>query len=212
MIGLSVSGGARVTENLRRAKAGVRDAEVTGVRRASLLIERALKTELTQAAEHDAFWGKRGSAGDGLSVRSGRTRASITGGGVAFRVGDRVVGAIGSKEPHLKLHEEGATVRGTSPRGWARIPTAAAQTGAGVDRWAGMSIRDIPGAFLRRSQSGRLWALMNDAGRLVALYLLVQSVKLRPRAIFARVRRESEPRVVEVMRAEVDLVVRSANA
>jgi hypothetical protein len=212
VIGLSVTGADRAARNLARAKARVLTAQEAGVRRSTLMIERALKLEMTQAAEMDAFWGKKGSAGDGLSARTGRTRASVTGGGTSLRVGDRVVGAVGSKEKHLKLHESGGTVRGTSPQGYARVPTAAAQTGAGVDRWAGMSIRDIPGAFLMRSATGRLWAAMGAGNRLRFLYLLVKSVTLKPRHIFERVKRQNEPRVVELMRSEVAVVVREANS
>lgn len=212
MIGLSVNGADRVAAKVRAAGPDLQRAQVAGVKRASAMIERALKLEMTQQGGYDAFWGKTGSPGDGLAARTGRTRASVTGGGVAFRVGDRVVGAVGSKEPHLKLHEDGATVRGTSPAGYGRIPTAAAQTGAGVDRWAGTSIRNIPGAFLLRSKAGRLWAAVNSNRQLQLLYLLVKSVTLKPRHIFGRVAREQSPKVVETMRAEITLTVARANA
>lgn len=211
MIGLTVRGADKVATGLRAARAGVLTAQERGVRRATVLVERALKLELSHKGEVDAFWGKRGAPGDGLAVRSGRTRASITGGGTSYRVGDRVVGAVGSRDRHLVDHEGGATVRGTSPKGFARIPTAAAQTGAGVDRNAGRSILAIPGAFLFTSKTGRLWAAVSQNKRLVLLYLLVKSFTLRPRRIFARVRREQEPHATEAMRAEVSLVVQKAN-
>lgn len=239
MIGLSVKGADTVAARLRAARQGVLTAQEAGVRRATVLVERALKLELSHKAESDTFWGKKGAADDGLAVRTGRTRAGITGGGTSYRVGDRVVGAVGSRDRHLVDHETGATVRGTSPKGFARIPTAAAQTGAGVDRNAGRSIRDIPGAFLFRSHTGTLWAAVRTFGSgakqirgkdrraaflsaqaghigaykggLMLLYLLVKSVRLRARHIFARVRREQEPRATEAMRSEVVLVVQQAN-
>lgn len=210
MIGVSVKGAERAAANLKAAQQGVRDAQLAGTRRATVLVERALKREMTQPGVADAFWGKKGSAGDGLAVRSGRTRASVS--GAAYRVGERVTGVVGSKEKHLKLHEDGGVVRGTSPKGYARIPTAAALTQAGVDRNAGQSIRAIPGAFLFTSKSGRLWAAVRTNRRLVLLYLLVKSVTLRARNIFSRIARSETPRVVEALRSEVALSVQRANS
>lgn len=212
MIGVSVKGADRAAANLKTASREVLTAQEVGVRRSTALIERSLKLELSERGGQDAFWGKTGSPGSGLAVRTGRTRASVTGGGASFRVGDRVVGVVGSKEVHLKLHEDGATVPGTSPRGYARIPTGAAQTGAGADRWAGTSIRNIPGAFLLQSKTGRLWAAMRSGNRLTLLYLLVKSVHLRARSIFQRISRKETPNVVAIMKQQISLVVNKANA
>lgn len=238
MIGLTVTGGQRVADNLRTAKGALRSAQQSGVRRSVAIVQRALRTEMSEQGAMDPFWGKKGSRGDGLATRTGRTRASIT--GATFTVGERVVGVVGSKEPHLKQHEDGGTVRGGSPRGFNRVPTAAALTPAGVDRNAGRSIRDIPGTFLFRSARGHLWAAVRTygsgakmirgkqaranffsaqsgmvgktTGGLVLLYLLVRQITLKPRRIFDRVRKQSQPQVIETMRADVSLVVQRANA
>lgn len=210
MIGLSVRGADKVASRLRGAARDVRSAQELGVRRGTLLVDRALKLELSEKGGQDAFWGKTGSPGDGLAVRSGRTRASVASN--VFRYGDRVVGVVGSKEAHLKQHESGATVPGTSPRGYARIPTAAAQTPSGVDRNAGRSIRDIPGAFLFTSRTGKLWAAVRADKRLELLYLLVKQVRLRARRIFERTASRQTSHVADAMRSEVSLVVRRANA
>jgi len=210
MIGVTVTGVDKVTKNLRGARAGTGPATARGVRMGVAIVERALKMEMTKKGEMDAFWGKQGAGDDGLAVRTGRTRASVT--GAQFRSGDTYVGVVGSKEKHLKDHEDGATLQGTSPAGYHRIPTAAAKTPAGVDRNAGRSIRNIPGAFLFTSKAGNLWAAMrNNAGPLVLLYMLVKSITLRPRKIFARVRREQQAPVVEALRSQVSIVVAQAN-
>lgn len=210
MIGLSVRGASESAAKLRRASSQLREGQLRGTRTAVALVQRAVRLEMTGRASMDPFWGKGGAEGNQLAVRTGRTRASVTGN--TFRYGDRAVGVVGSKEAHLKLHESGGTVQGTSPKGYARIPTAAAKTAAGVDRNAGRSIRDIPGAFLFTSKSGRLWAAVRRERTMQLLYLLVHEVKLRPRGIFSRVAREQSPRVVQAMQAEVALVVRGANA
>ena len=237
MMGVSITGTDKTLANLKGAKNSLPAAQERGVRKGVALVERALKLELSQKGEMDAFWGKQGSSGDGLAVRTGRTRAGIT--GATLRHGTEVVGVVGSKDKHLKDHEEGATIAGGSPGGFHRIPTAAAKTAAGVDRNAGRSIRNIPGAFLFRSSAGSLWAAVRtfgsgatmvrgkerraafkesqaarvgaSTGGLMLLYLLVRSVTLRGRNIFARVRREQQGPVVEAVGREVAVVVQRAN-
>jgi len=212
MIGVTVNGARAVAANLKQASIDLRKAQDKGVMLASLSVERALKLEMTGAERRDPFWGRLGAPGDKLGRRSGRTVQSVTGGGRAYRVGPLVTAAVGSAEKHLKLHEDGATVRGTSPKGYNRIPTAAAQTGAGVDRWLGTSIRTIPGAFLFRSKAGKLWAAMrNGRGPLVLLYLLVREVVLRPRRIFSRVAVAQKPLVDRIIGAEISVAIAKAN-
>lgn len=213
MIGVTVKGAQAVAAKLKAAETELRAAQDRGVALASAQVERALKTELTGAERRDVFWGRLGAAGNQLGVRSGHTRQSITGGGKVYRVGHLVTAAVGSAEKHLKLHEDGGTVKGTSPKGFARIPTAAAQTGAGVDRWLGTSIRNIPGAFLVRTMAGRLWAAMrNGKGPVVLLYLLVRQTLHRPRKIFARTAEAQKPVVDKLIGAQIAVAVAKANA
>lgn len=211
MIGVSVKGVEHVRGNLTRARTGVRTAQERGVAKASVLVSRLLREELTGKAGSSAFWGKTGAQGNQLAVRSGKTRASITPGGNVIRIGDNVVAAVGSGEESLKRHESGGTFNGTSPGGYFRIPTREAQTGAGVDRNAGQSIRNIAGAFLVRTMSGRLWAAIAKGKSLVLLYLLVKSITLRPRHIFQRTRAKAQPQCVALIGNAVSVVVVEAN-
>lgn len=212
MIGVSVTGVQHVRGNLTRARTGIRTAQERGVAKSSLLVSRMLKLELSQPGGNDAFWGKTGSRGDGLAVRSGHTRAGITPGGSVIRMGDNVVAAVGSASEALKRHEKGGTFSGTSPKGFHRIPTREAQTAAGVDRNAGQSIRNIAGAFLVRTMSGRLWAAIAKGKSLVLLYLLVKSITLKPRHIFQRTRDKASPQVTALVGNAVALVVHEANS
>lgn len=212
MIGVSVQGADRVRANLARGSSRLRSGQEAGVKRASILVSRLLREEMTQDAVSDPFWGKRNSGGDGLSVRTGHTRASVTGGGTIFRVGTSVMAAVGSAMKHLLDHERGGTFSGSSPRGFHRIPTAAAQTAAGADKYAGRSILDIQGSFLMRSLGGRLWAAINNGKRAVTLlYLLVRSITLKPRRLFARTSAKAAPQVVGGLRLEVSAAVAEAN-
>jgi len=214
MIGVSVRGAAKTLRNLAGAAKNVRLESERAMARSVVLVRRMLTLEMTAPENRDAFWGKKGASGNGLSVRSGKTRASLTPGTRIYRNGAALIGVVGSAEKHLKLHEDGGVLRGTSPKGYLRIPTAAAQTAAGVDRWAGRSIRDIPGAFLFKSQAGNLWAALHrgKGSPLELLYLLKKSARMRPRRIFARTRDASRPQVIELTRGAIRTVVQKANA
>lgn len=215
MIGLAVSGIEKVQGNLKRAAAEAKAATEAAMKRATIIVGRNLREELTAPESRDAFWGKVGARGLGLSRRSGKTAASITAGTRVYRVGESVVGVVGSAERHLKLHEDGGTVSGSSPKGYHRIPTAMAQTAAGVDRNAGRSIKGMPGVFLIRTSKGKLWAVRQAGGkrssRMEFLYLFVKSVKYKARHIFARMATKSQPEVSRVTKDQVAAVVRKAN-
>ena len=213
MIALNVTGVEHVRENLSKAAKNTLLAQESGIKRASILISRELKEHaLSEQGGHHPFWGTTGSRGDGLSARTGKTRASITGGGQIYRVGSIVSATIGSPDKHLKQHEEGGKFDGGSPRGFFRIPTAEAQTGAGADKYAGQSIREIAGAFLVRTMGGRLFAAVSRGkNRIAFLYMLVRHINLKPRHIFARTRAKMQPAVVAVMYGEVSVVVQQAN-
>lgn len=212
MIGIAASGAEKTHRNLAGAARALPSEQAKAVLRASRIVEIELKKEMTAARQMDPFWGVKGGAGDGLAVRSGLTRASVQGGGRIYRSGDTVSAAVGSAQKHLKDHEDGATLSGKSPAGYHRIPTREAQTGAGVDRYAGRSIRDIAGAFLIRTKAGKLWAALARAGRVSLLYLLVKIIRLRPRRIFHRVNERTRPKAVAEVQAGVTAVVNKANA
>lgn len=212
MMGVTVVGADKVRGNVARANMRLKTAQEVGVKRASILVSRALREELSEPAASDPFWGKVGAKGDGLSVRSGSTRARISPGGTVIRRGNTVMAAVGSPDEHMQRHESGGTFGGSSPRGFHRIPTAAAQTAAGVDRYKGQSIRDIAGAFLVKTLGGKLWAAVTNGSRsLTLLYLLVRSITLKPRRIFARTREKVRPQVSAALSLEVSSVVREAN-
>lgn len=212
MIALKVEGLEHVRENLSKARTNMLLAQEVGIKRASVLVSRELKLQLSEQGGHHPFWGTTGSKGDGLSPRTGKTRASISGGGQIYRTGNIVTATVGSPGAHLKQHEEGGPLKGGSPGGFHRIPTALAQTGAGADKYAGQSIKNIAGAFLQRTMSGRLWAMIaRGKSRVDLLYLLVKNVTLKPRHIFGRTRAKMQAPVREAMYGEVSLVVQQAN-
>jgi hypothetical protein len=170
---------ARRGERLRAAAADLPERMRRAVQAGTIIIQgRLRRVELRGSKGSHPFWGVTGARGSALGVRSGMTTRSIV--ARVTRTFNTVIGTVGSPLAHMRPHERGMTIHG---KPWLRIPTAAAQTGAGVDRYAGRSARDIPGAFLLKSRAGNLWiALRTAGGTLQLLYLLKRVVRLRERA------------------------------
>lgn len=203
--GLAISqiGLPKAVSNLSAASRRVRQETRHAVERSTRYVERDVKqNSLTGAKGSHPLFGVTGAAGDALGARSGFTRRSVT--ARVFDTGPTVTGVVGTPAKHVRIQEEGGTIAG---RQYLRIPTVNAQTGAGVDRYLGMSIRDIAGAFLFRSKAGNLWAATRSGGALTLLYLLKRSVTLRPRHMFARSLERSRPSInAELSRAATTIV------
>lgn len=171
-----------------------------GMERIVRLVERDVKQKgLTGRKVRHHFWGVMGAEGNALGARSGRTRQSVT--ARVIDAGPAIIGVVGTPAKHAKIHEHGGTIYG-SP--YLRIPTAAAQTGAGVDRYIGQSARALPGGFIFRSKAGNLWIATREGAQLVLQYLLKRSVTLRARKVFAT--------SLERMRPAIGAEVRNAVA
>lgn len=221
MLTTEVRGLASTIERMKRAPARVKEANFAGIKKASFIVYRALRQELSSPAADDPFWGKLGGR-PGLAIRTGKTRNRLSPGGHVLRYGDSAVAAVGSPDEHVRRAELGGVVNG-SP--FLRIPTREAQTPGGVDRNPG-SVRGIAGYFVIRSHAGRLWIASNTGvgggigpatrgsrgtQRLTLLYLLVRSVRIRPRTIFARTTARVTPVIKATLGTEISAVVREAN-
>jgi hypothetical protein len=179
VIAVSQNGLDKVAANLARGRNSVRQETRSAMERVVRTIEADLKGRgLSGAKGFRPLFGVTGAQGDSLGVRSGRTRRSIV--ARVLDVGPTVIGLVGSPEKYMRAHEEGATIHG------GRIPTVNAQTAAGVDRYAGRSIRSIAGAFLFRSRAGNLWGAIRQGGRLVLLFLYPKVIRLRARRVFGK--------------------------
>jgi hypothetical protein len=208
MIGLQVRGAERTIANLARAAREAGEAGRDSVRDASFVMRRKIIERLSKAGSTDAFWGKRSPAGAYLGGRSGKTRQRISPAGIVFKHGNSYQAAVGSPDVHMAFHEGGGTITGHP---YLRIPTAAAQTPAGVDRNLGRSLRDVPGVFLITSRAGKLWAATRQGRTLQLLYLLVRAVTQRPRNLMGTVAREMDPELLRLGLGKVSAVVQRAN-
>lgn len=209
-IGITLRG---VKEAERRYAQAVKETGTAierAVSRSSLLLSRETRLQLSGRGSSDSFLGKRGAPAPLLGVRSGATRVRITPGGRVYRSGNTYFSAIGSADRYMKMHEEGGTITGNK---FLRIPLAAAQTPAGVDREAGHSLRSVPGIFFIRSKGGNLFAVRKASrrSRMEFLYLLKPSVTIPARRPFATVRDRVAPQVSALTGGEVAVVMQRAN-
>lgn len=168
----------------------------------------------------DPFWGKLSPrSGPYLRGRSGMTSSRITGGGVVQQAGvaGKVIyrAQVGSPDQHVAFHEKGGMIPDDfpgylmSPAGYLRVPTVNAQKPSGEDRYAGQSIRTIPGVFLLTSKKGLLWAAMRVQGVLTLLYLLLRRTgPHRPRGIFAQTTKDVEFAVLRDVNAKIARLTR----
>lgn len=215
---IEVRGADRVAARLSRAGGEAQTAIERVVVRASVQVRNRWVKRLSGPRGAGGFWGVGRVAGAALGARSGQTRARISPGGVLIRRGREVMAVVGSPDKHLLLHEEGGVVPG-----WSRIPTANAQTAAGVDINAGRSVRGLPGYRLIRTGQGRLWIVRQsgfarvgqpqggNAARIDFMYLLKRNVRHRARGIAKAVTAEMEPVMVQDARVSVAVVAGRAN-
>lgn len=209
MISVEVKGAEEVERRLRRLPDDGRSAMEKGLRAGSILLRRNIVNHLSSRMRGPSgFWGPGSVAGSFLGARTGQTRARISPGGIVFHRGNDMYTAVGSPDPHVLQHEEGGTVRGSQ---FLRVPTAAALTAGGVDRYTGMSVRGIPGLRVIRTGSGKLWIVREENRKTTFLYLLVRSIRFRSRGMFKAAMAETAPDFIGGMQAQVSTMVRRAN-
>lgn len=196
--------------NELRAKLG-KLSKLTGpsamasMKKSVALMERDLKKSLTGQKRRDPFLGVTGAPPPTLGARSGRTRASVTSEVVRFSDGI-ILGIVGSPLKMLIAHEEGAFISGNQ---YLRIPLAAAQTAAGIDRNLGRSIRGLPGTFILKSKRGNLF-VVRRRGRydMEFLYLLKHSVRLPARHTFRESARRMRGPIEAIFERDMAILVR----
>ena len=201
-IGLGISFSSTAAANSARVSAAATAiGTVTAKRmaRAVLFVYRDLvKYGLTGEKQRDPFWGWRGASGARLGVRTGNTRRSVV--TRVFKRLNMVFGIVGSNSKVLAVHEKGATIHGNP---YLRLPTiwALSKGGASKDAYAGRSVRGIPGTFIGKSKRGNLFIGLRTAGgkSFVPLFILKESVTLRPRHIMRNTVARTKAEVLKIM-------------
>ena len=215
MIGmhLKVRGGRETDRAVAQAVDDVVGARKAGMARAAIMTRDALFTAMSGVGIRVPFWGVKSPPGPVLAARSGHTRNALTPGRV-WTVGTTTFASVGHDEPHVKALEFGDTIKPKTGQ-YLRIPTENAQTASGVDRYTGMSIRAIPNTRLVRTKAGKLWAVRTvgkGAGRHSEyLYLLVRSVKMPKKALFANTAHDIDAKLVSIFETELTVFVKRGN-
>ena len=209
MISAIVRGADQVARRLERAGREMPSAVERGVKLSSLLVHRELTIQMGGTGPSDPFLGRMGAAPPKLGVRTGATRRRLSPGGKVFKIAGQYVSAVGSPDSYVRAHEDGTTITGNP---YLRIPLAAAQTGAGQDRYVGMSVRGVPDLFVIKSKAGNL-LLARKRGKdgLDILYVLKRQVRLPARGMFKAVTARTRPAIEKLLGQQVGVEVRRAN-
>lgn len=209
MIDVQVKGGAELAARFKALSQKIPDLIVRTLTLASLLMREKLVKRMTRTAGYDPFWGKQSPAGEYLGARTGLTVKRLSPGLKVTQSGKTYRTAVGSPDAHVAFFEHGGTIQG---RQFLRIPTAAAQSASGAEqgRFAGRSLRDVPGVFLFKSKAGRLWAAEKRDKKLTLLFLLQRAAKFRPRGIFAAVAAEMHDELDKIGATELRATVQRA--
>ena len=190
MISFAVHGLREAERGIAAQAKAIKATRRPAMRAAVSIYKRAALAAMTGPKKRDPFWGVISTGADShqITVRSGDTRKALSSSGSnVYAIGDVVVGVVGTDRQHMLLLESGGTKHGTSPKGFLRIPTAAAQTKAGDEagRFKGRSLRDVDGVGIRPAGADRLWAY--DKASKALLFLLVKFVVIQGRGLFGSV-------------------------
>lgn len=206
-LNVQVNGDKEIARKLAVLQHELPAANERSVAAGGFIVLRELQQRLSGQPRGDAFWGRGGAVGDFLTTRSGKTRQRLVGGQVMTAPDGSAFTSVGSPDRYMLAHETGGRF---STSGFFRIPTAAAQTASGVDRFMGRSIRGS-GMKLIRTRTGKLWAVLESgvrAARVTFMYLFVKSIKLPARHPFEGARKDAEPKVFRVFGNNIAATVR----
>ena len=132
-ISMSLQGLAANIARLGRVAALSESAGTKMLAAAGIETGNQVKRLMNMPQRRDPFWGAMGTdAPFGLGKRTGLTADAVIATGRVYVYGSTMYTSVAHAAPHVAQLEDGGTVSG---KFW--IPTAAAQTPAGADRWPG---------------------------------------------------------------------------
>ncbi len=177
MISMDIRGTQAVTRNLQRGSDTVRvEAE----------------KQMTRAQVYLAdYIARRKLSGQVMKRRSGALAASIRPGRRTWQ-GNRLTGVVGTSMIYGRIHEEGGTIRAKKGQ-FLTIPVGAALTPAGVTQkpyrqWTDLSLRPF--------RTGKGWVALHQGK---PVWILKPSVRIPKRPYFEPARRETAPRIQEML-------------
>jgi len=203
-------GATGLSQRFTKANAKIGAEVERGVERATILLERELKTSALRGQRAPSGLFRGGGVGSTLAVGTGAARASIVRAVFTKIEGltRRVVGVVGSPLVYLAVHERGATIHG---RPWLTIPTIYARRFQTIVRGKTSKSATLATTFFKRTKSGAifLFGKTGKRGKAVPLFLLKHSVTLRPRRMFASTLDANRAAISSLMVRAVEAGVRS---
>lgn len=191
----SVRVGGHEYKTLRQALNAVHDGIEGGIDAASGRVSAELQKTLKRVADklerkHGKAWNPGGGR-DTLSRRSGQGLRDIRN-SIKTLPAARLSQVSGSIEAagHMAIHETGGTIRARNG-GFLTIPLPAALSSSGVPLRE--RARDWDNTFSARSKRGSLLIFRREGRDVVPLYILKESIRIRPRLGLAKTLGEELP-------------------
>lgn len=179
-----VIGYNEAAERIRATARGISKEKFDGVRKATLIMERAVKRELT---------------GGSLNVGRGMLRRSFTSG--TFAVGDDVQGVVGSPARYAAIHETGGPITPKPGHRALAIPLHPSAKYAKPRDFADLFIIKTMGKIFLARQVGKRMATVGGINgsvgtRVDLMYLLVPRVRMPARRYLTKAQESSQTEVV----------------
>lgn len=181
-------------ERLKALEADLPKAMFDGVRRSTLIAERAVKRQIKTR--------------QGWTARTGTFAASFTSAALVEKVAGKstILGVVGSAHPASRIQERGGTIRAKRTRNLA-IPIS--------DLARKRRPRDFPDLFVFISTKGKGKALLareigknaDGTARLEFLYVLKPSVRLKKTRYFSKAIKGVEGQIVALVGGRIGVVV-----
>ncbi len=181
----TVVGVAETNEQLKALKRKIPFKTIDGIRKATLLVERQIKENLT--------------GGNPLRVQGGILRASYS--SRVFNVASGVRGIVGSPVKYAAIHEHGGTIRPKRAKALT-VPIA--------PEAKRRSARDFPDLFIWKHHEGEGGAFLAQpipGGGFKLMYQLRSSVFIPPRRYISKAMRVTGPKVLALVGNKIGQVI-----
>jgi hypothetical protein len=187
-ISFRVIGFDEAQERIHGIASGMDTALFNGIRRGSLIMERAVKQQITTQFGGGKEW-----------------RASFT--SAAAISGNTIVGLVGSPHPASRIQELGGTIRPKNARALAIPMSKVAKR---------HRPRDFADAFVLKASGGRAFLVrsrgLRGRGGLEFLYVLARKATLKPSHYLTNAQRKGEPQVVALVGGRIGSLISTGRA
>lgn len=136
----------------------------------------------------------------GTLAKSIQWRVIKSNAGLAAFIGANVLS--GRRVPYANILETGGTIKARRSK-YLTVPLPAALTKAGTTKQP--EARDFKNTFVKKARSGKLiiFQKVGKRGKIVPLFVLLKSVKIRPFRYLSTTLDQVKPRIFQIMNATI---------